>query len=92
MVDGLNIFCKEKIDKEKVIETLGISKDNILFIDGLEGWADKKKEEIVIEYKGLMTEEDEHPGYYLYDVSLDKSELKDIFNKLENENTIIDME
>ena len=56
--------------------------------------ADKKNENLVIEYRGLLDEEDseEYPGYHYYDVTIFNSILKEKFKDKNIKGVIIDME
>lgn len=93
MVDGLNIFSKEKIDLDKLIATLGIDKKDVFFINKTEEWADKGKQNLVIEYHGLLDENDEeYPGYHYYDATIFNNAIKDKFKNIKLDNVIIDME
>ena len=94
MVDGLNIFSKEKIDLDKLIEVLEIDKKDVFFINKTEEWADKGKQNLVIEYRGLLDDEDndEYPGYHYYDVTIFNNVIKDKFKNIKLKDIIIDME
>lgn len=94
MVDGLNIFSKEKININELISELGIENSDVFFINKTEEWANKKNENLVIEYRGLLDEEDseEYPGYHYYDVTIFNSILKEKFKDKNIKGVIIDME
>ncbi|WP_300856048.1 hypothetical protein, partial [uncultured Clostridium sp.] len=78
MVDGLNLYCISKIDKKEIIKMIGVEDSEILFIDNVEGWINKKNEKIVIEFIGVLDDEDDYPGYYCYEVSLFVENIKEI--------------
>lgn len=92
MVDGLNLYCKNKFTENVIIEALGINKDEILFIEDANGWLKKSKENIVIEYKGVFDDEDDYPGYHFYEVTLFKNNVKNKFNTLKKLDIIVDFD
>lgn len=59
MVDGLNLYCISKINKKEIIKMIGVEDSEILFIDNVEGWINKKNEKIVIEFIGVLDDEDD---------------------------------
>lgn len=89
MVDGLNLYCISKIDKKEIIKMIGVEDSEILFIDNVEGWINKKNEKIVIEFIGVLDDEDDYPGYYCYEVSLFVENIKEIFKKINDKNIIV---
>lgn len=93
MVDGLNIFSKEKLDLDKLIAALEIDRKDVFFINKTEEWANKGKQKLVIEYHGLLDEnDDEYPGYHYYDVTIFNNAIKDKFKNIKLKDIIIDME
>ncbi|WP_297991488.1 hypothetical protein [uncultured Clostridium sp.] len=92
MVDGLNLYCISKIDKKEIIKMIGVEDSEILFIDNVEGWINKKNEKIVIEFIGVLDDEDDYPGYYCYEVSLFVENIKEIFKKINDKNIIVDFD
>lgn len=92
MVDGLNLYCISKIDKKEIIKMIGVEDSEILFIDNVEGWINKKNEKIVIEFIGVLDDEDDYPGYYCYEVSLFVENIKESFKKINDKNIIVDFD
>lgn len=90
--DGLNIYSKKEIDINKFAEYLNVNASNILLVIKADDWINRTKENIVIENKGLLEEDDEYQGYIYYYVNLFEDGLKDRFNNIDDENIIIDME
>lgn len=92
MLEGLNLFCKEKVDKYKLAKVLKEKEDNILMIDTFSKFTERKDQEIVVLDIGISDEEDEYPEYYIYDISLFRDDLKQKFKDLEDENIVVYMD
>lgn len=90
--DGLNIYSKKEIDIKRLAKYLNINVSNILLVIKADDWINRTKENIVIENKGVLEEDDEYRGYIYYYVNLFEDGLKDRFNNIDDENIIIDME
>ncbi|MDB1935265.1 hypothetical protein PMY12_18575 [Clostridium tertium] len=92
MIDGLNLYCKNKINKEEIIKAIGIKESDILFINNVDEWINKKDENIVVEYNGVLDEEDDYPGYHYYGVTLFNCNIKNKFNSLKKLDIIVDFD
>ena len=94
MIDGLNLYCKNKFNENIIIETLGIDRDELLFIEDVNGWVEKKNESIVVEYEGVLNAEDndDYVGYHFYEVTLFKDNIKNKFNSLKKLDIIVDFD
>lgn len=92
MIDGLNLYCINKIDKKEISEMIGIEDSEILFIDNIEGWINKRNEKIVIEFIGILDDEDDYPGYYCYEISLFVDNIKENFKRIKARNIIVDFD
>ncbi|WP_446897441.1 hypothetical protein ACSVC9_10485 [Clostridium sp. LBM24168] len=94
MYDGCNLYTKDKIDRDELIEKLDIAKDDILFVESTDDWLKRKNEKIVIEYNGILDDEEDegYNGFHYYDVSLYRKNLKQKFEKLNDKNFVVDTE
>lgn len=94
MIDGFNIYSKKELNVKDLINKVGINEEDVLVINKVEQWADKKNEKVVIEYMGILDEEctDHYIGYHYYDVTLFGEQLKQKFENLNIKDVIIDME
>lgn len=92
--DGCNLYTKDKIDKGELIKKLNITKNDILFVENIDDWLKRKNEKIVIEYNGILDDEEgeEYAGFHYYDVSLYEKNLKQKFEELNNKNFVVDTE
>lgn len=92
MKDGCNIFSKELLDIKQVIQILGLDPNDVMYMEDVEDWLKKENESIVIEFNGLLDDEDdEYPGYYYYNITFFEYGIKDKFKKLANKDIIVDM-
>lgn len=92
MVEGLNIYSKEKINKNKLIVALDIDSKDVFFINNTEEWVNKKNQNVVIEYRGVLDEEDsdKYIGYHYYDVTIFNSNIKEKFSNIKLKDIIIE--
>ncbi len=92
--DGCNLYTRDKINKEELINKLDIAKNDILFVENADDWLKKKNEKIVIEYHGILDndEDDKYIGFHYYDVTLCGKNLKQKFEKLNNKDFVVDTE
>ncbi|WP_455814970.1 hypothetical protein [Clostridium butyricum] len=53
----------------------------------------EKKENVVIEYNGVLgDDDDEYPGFYYYSVSIFEKDIKEKFAELKDNSIIVDIE
>ncbi|WP_443660475.1 hypothetical protein [Clostridium algidicarnis] len=95
-MDSREIFSKERVKEKDIIKAvktvLDINKEDILFVLDSDDWLKRNNRPIVVEFKGILDEDDEYPGYYYYDLFFaDDSILKKLkeFNKVLGDNVIV---
>lgn len=74
-MNGTTILTKEKLDKNILIKgvcnVLGIQNKDIMYIEDIDEWANKKNEIVVIEYDGI-TDDEIANGMHMYDIFSEK--------------------
>ena len=91
--EGCNLFAKEPIDRDRLINKLGLNIKDVLFVNQANDWLKRKKENVVIEYNGVLgDDDDEYPGFYYYSVSIFEKHIKVKFAELKDNSIIVDIE
>ncbi|SKA99379.1 hypothetical protein SAMN05443428_13525 [Caloramator quimbayensis] len=72
---GTTILAKEKLDKGVLVKAicsiLGVNNDNVMYIEDINDWVNKKNEVAVIEYNGI-TDDEIANGMHVYDIFSNK--------------------
>lgn len=72
---GTTILTKKKLDKEELIKgvcsILGIRNKDVMYIEDIKDWINKKNEVVVIEYNGI-TDDEIANGMHVYDIFANK--------------------
>lgn len=86
MIDGCNLLSKNKIDIKKLINDIELTDENVLFVQEADDWLKRKNENVVIEYNGVLGEDDtdDYVGYHYYNVSLFVEGIKENFRSLKD--------
>lgn len=84
------IYTKNKFKDNELIDaitkTLNIGKEEVLIIKNSNGWLKKENQSVVVEYNGLLDDEDtdQYIGYYYYDIWFDNDKNINLLKTLEN--------
>lgn len=76
MNEGCCLFSKSKINITDLIEKVGFDTNRVLIINDVNDWIKKENEDMVIEYNGMLSEEDheKYAGYYYYQIMAENKE------------------
>lgn len=87
----VDLFTKEKINNQELINRLGVHENKILFLKEISDLADKKDQAIAIEYRGKLEDDDtdEYIGYNYYVAYVYNEEFAEKLKNLNNKNFIV---
>lgn len=86
---GCNLYSKNKLSYEEVKKYISsafnIDNNDILVVEDIEDWLKRYKEIVVLEYNGVLPEEDdEYPKYHFYQLWYENEMEKSKTDKLQD--------
>lgn len=91
------MFSKEKLNDADIIQAVSkvfhTDKEDILIIENSSGWIDRNNQNFVIQYNGVIDdeEEDEYIGLHYYDINFEDEKYLEMMEQLGEElNMLID--